>query len=72
MRFQIDIQIKVFGGDDSLAMKYAILREQLKAASGVPAMVKIITSMDKITRRSRSSANTVAFRDASVLSVIQD
>ena len=71
-KIQIPDNIKVFGGDDSLAMKYAILREQLKAASDVPAMVKIITSMDKTTKRSRSSADTVAFRDASVLSVVQD
>ena len=70
-KIQIPDNIKVFGGDDSLAMKYAILREHLKTASDVPAMVGIITSMDKITKRSRSSADTVAFRDASVLSVNQ-
>ena len=71
-KIQIPGIIKVFGGDDSLAMKYAILQEELRTATNVQVMVRIITSMDKITKRSKSSANTVAFRDASVLSIVYD
>lgn len=61
--------IKIDGGADSLAMRYAIVQEKLKASTNMNETVKLLLISERLTKKSRSTDKMVVFRDTSVMAI---